>query len=104
MEENLPDQSQSFNPRLLGILCFLVGLIIGAGGFYFYATEYLIPQEKSKMMQEMFGGSASNWENYFEESEGEYTNPFTTQSDTGETAPVEAIPTEEYVNPFEDVE
>ncbi len=104
MQEKLPKQSQSLNPILLGALCFLVGLIIGTAGFYFYTTEYLIPQEKNKMMQEMFGGSASDWGDFLESSEGEYTNPFTTESDTGETAPAEAIPTEEYVNPFEDTE
>jgi hypothetical protein len=83
---------------LVGLALFLLGAVVGAGGFYFYATKAMIPKYKTQMMSEMFSGSGSGWGDFFkkvEMSEEEYTNPFEGAGGTS---------AEDYVNPFEVIE
>lgn len=93
---NLPGTSKLI---LVSLACFLLGVAVGAGGFYFYSTKVLIPKYKAQVMSEMFSGQGTGWGDFFkkveeEKSEEEYTNPF---EGAGTAA-------EDYVNPFDVVE
>jgi len=97
--ENLPNTSKS-KKILVGVFLFFLGAIVGAGGFYFYATKVLLPKYKTQMMSEMFSGQGTEWGDFFkkveeEKSEEEYTNPFEGAGGTSE---------ENYVNPFDVIE
>ena len=81
---------------LVYLIIFVLGTAVGMSGFYFYTTKVLIPKEKTKIMNEMFGTGTSGWEDFFKkaEQEAEYGNPF-------EEGAGQEITEEEYVNPFE---
>lgn len=84
---------------LVYLITFLLGTAVGIGSFYLYTTKVLIPKEKSKMMNEVFGTGATGWEDFFKKAEEEgYANPF---EGTKEEASEGEITEEEYVNPFE---
>lgn len=84
------------------LIIFLLGVAVGIGGFYLYTTKVLIPKEKTKIMNEMFGSGATGWEDFFKKAEEEgYTNPF---EGTKEEVLEGEITEEEYVNPFELIE
>jgi hypothetical protein len=96
--EDLPEKSK-LKPILLGVFLFLLGAVVGAGVFYFYATKVMIPQYKNQMIGEMYGGGEAEWGDFFkkveqEKGEEEYTNPFEGGGGTSE----------EYVNPFDVIE
>ena len=100
MEKDLPSKN-STSPILIGVLCFILGAVAGAGGVYFYSQQILIPKNEQQLMTEIFEGDSSQWESFFEEAtsgEDEYTNPF----EAGPEATSEAEQ-DEYVNPFENM-
>ncbi len=97
--EGLPGSVKS-KKILMPLALFLLGVVVGAGGFYFYATKVMIPKYKTQMMSEMFSGKESEWGDFFkkieeEKSEEGYTNPFEGGGEVSE---------EEYVNPFDVIE
>lgn len=84
------------------LIIFIIGTAVGIGSFYLYTTKVLIPKEKTKIMNEMLGGGASGWEDFFKKAEQEgYANPF---EGTKEEASEGEITEEQYVNPFELIE
>lgn len=97
--ENLPGTAKS-KKILVGLALFLLGAVVGAGGFYFYSQKVLVPKYKAQVMSEMFSGQGAEWGDFFkkveeEASEEGYTNPFEGGGEVSE---------EEYVNPFEVIE
>jgi len=92
--EDLPKTSKLKMP-LLGLVIFLLGAVVGVGGFYFYATKVMIPEYKAQMVSEVFG-EGGEWGDFFESvgSEGEPTNPFEGAEEGSEG----------YVNPFDVIE
>jgi hypothetical protein len=98
--EDLPKTAKS-KTVLVYVALFLLGAVVGAGGFYFYATKVMIPKYKAAMVSEVFGEGGAEWGDFFkkveeETSEEEYSNPF----EGGEGGASE----EEYVNPFDVIE
>lgn len=97
--ESLPESSKS-KPIVVAVLSFLLGALLGAGGFYFYSAKVLIPKYKAQMMSEIYSGGGAGWGDFFkkieeEKSEEEFTNPFEGAEETSG---------EEYVNPFDVLE
>lgn len=93
--EDLPGSAKS-NTTLIRLALFFLGVVVGAGGFYFYSIKVMVPKYKAEMMSELFSGQGAEWGDFFEnvESEEGFTNPF---EGSGESSG-------EYVNPFDVIE
>lgn len=96
----VPSLPMSLKTILIGLLCFLLGLLAGSGGFYFYSSKILIPKYKAQMMEEIFSNQGAEWGDFFkkleeETSQTEHANPFEGSG---------GISGEDYVNPFDVVE
>lgn len=101
MGKDLPKEKNYINSILVGILCFILGAAAGAAGVYSYSQKILIPKNEQQLMNEIFEGESTQWDEFFEETAGEdeeYVNPFGSGSEATTGAEQE-----EYVNPFENM-